>query len=249
MVCRRRVASAFLIASFLSVTFAVARAGEPRALLELFTSQGCSSCPAADRLMGQLAKDPALVALSVPVDYWDYLGWRDTLANPAHSARQRAYARVRGDGQVYTPQIVVNGAVDALGSDQTAVEQAIAETTKESSVMSVPIALSVSGSALSVKVPSAETSEQAAAEVWLCPVARTVAVAIARGENRGRTITYHNVVRNWVKLGDWKGAQSTWDVPLPQIKAAGIDAAAVVLQEGTLERPGIVLGAALTPLQ
>ena len=154
MVCRR-VAPAFLIASFVTITFAVARAGEPRALLELFTSQGCSSCPAADRLMGQLAKDPALVALSVPVDYWDYLGWRDTLANPAHSARLRAYARVRGDGQVYTPQIVVNGALDALGSDQTAVEQAIAETTKESGVMSVPITLSVSGSALSVKVPSA----------------------------------------------------------------------------------------------
>jgi hypothetical protein len=248
MVCRR-VAPAFLIASFVTITFAVARAGEPRALLELFTSQGCSSCPAADRLMGQLAKDPALVALSVPVDYWDYLGWRDTLANPAHSARQRAYARVRGDGQVYTPQIVVNGALDALGSDQTAVEQAIAETTKESGVMSVPITLSVSGSALSVKVPSAETSEQAAAEVWLCPLAKTVAVAIARGENRGRTITYHNVVRNWVKLGNWKGAESTWDVPLPQIKAAGIDAAAVMLQEGTHDRPGIVLGAALTPLQ
>jgi hypothetical protein len=248
MVCRR-VAPAFLIASFVTITFAVARAGEPRALLELFTSQGCSSCPAADRLMGQLAKDPALVALSVPVDYWDYLGWRDTLANPAHSARQRAYARVRGDGQVYTPQIVVNGALDALGSDQTAVEQAIAETTKESGVMSVPITLSVNGSALSVKVPSAETSEQAAAEVWLCPLAKTVAVAIARGENRGRTITYHNVVRNWVKLGNWKGAESTWDVPLPQIKAAGIDAAAVMLQEGTHDRPGIVLGAALTPLQ
>jgi hypothetical protein len=248
MVCRR-VASAFLIASLLTTTLAVARAGEPRALLELFTSQGCSSCPAADRLMGQMAKDPALVALSVPVDYWDYLGWRDTLANPAHSARQRAYARVRGDGQVYTPQIVVNGAVDALGSDQAAVEQAISQTTKESGVMSVPVTLSVNGNALSVRVPSAETSEQAAAEVWLCPLARTVAVAIARGENRGRTITYHNVVRNWVKLGDWKGADSTWDVPLPQIKAAGIDAAAVMLQEGTHERPGIVLGAALTPLQ
>jgi hypothetical protein len=248
MVCRR-VASAFLITSLLTTTFAVARAGEPRALLELFTSQGCSSCPAADRLMGQMAKDPALVALSVPVDYWDYLGWRDTLANPAHSARQRAYARVRGDGQVYTPQIVVNGAVDALGSDQAAVEQAISQTTKESGVMSVPVTLSVNGNVLSVRVPSAETSEQAAAEVWLCPLARTVAVAIARGENRGRTITYHNVVRNWVKLGDWKGADSTWDVPLPQIKAAGIDAAAVMLQEGTRERPGIVLGAALTPLQ
>ena len=247
---RRRVAPAFLITSFVIGTFAVARAGDLRAVLELFTSQGCSSCPAADRLIGQLVKDdPALVALSVPVDYWDYLGWRDTLANPAHSARQRGYARVRGDGQVYTPQIVVNGAVDALGSDQAAVERAIAETTKESDVMSVPVVLTVSGTALSVKVPAAETSDQAAAEVWLCPLAKTIAVAIARGENRGRTITYHNVVRDWLKLGDWTGAQSNWDVPLPQIKAAGIDAAAVILQEGTHDRPGIILGAAYAPLQ
>ena len=250
---RRRVAPAFLITSlitsFVIVTFAVARAGDPRAVLELFTSQGCSSCPAADRLMGQLVKDPALVALSIPVDYWDYLGWRDTLANSAHSARQRAYARVRADGQVYTPQIVVNGAVDALGSDQAAVERAIAETTQESGVMSVPLALTLNGNALSLKVPAAETIERAAAEVWLCPLAKTIAVAITRGENRGKTITYHNVVRDWLKLGDWTGGQSSWDVPLPQIKAAGIDAAAVMLQQGTRDRPGIILGAAYTPLQ
>ena len=94
---RRRLASASLIAGLLIATFVVARAAEPRALLELFTSQGCSSCPAADKLLGELATDPSLIALSVPIDYWDYLGWKDTLANPAHSARQRAYAHVRGD--------------------------------------------------------------------------------------------------------------------------------------------------------
>jgi hypothetical protein len=124
---RRRLASAPLIAGLLIAT-AVARAGEPRALLELFTSQGCSSCPAADKLLGELAADPSLVAISVPIDYWDYLGWKDTLASPAHSARQRAYARVRGDRQVYTPQIVVNGAMHALGSDRAAIERAIAQT-------------------------------------------------------------------------------------------------------------------------
>src|SRR5690349_5671107 len=129
----RRVAPAllvagFMIASAMAASVMAARAGEPRAVLELFTSQGCSSCPPADRLVGQLANDPSLIALSVPIDYWDYLGWRDTLANPAHSARQRAYARARGDGQVYTPQIVVNGAADALGSDQAAVERAITQT-------------------------------------------------------------------------------------------------------------------------
>ena len=89
------------------------------AVLELFTSQGCSSCPPADRLVGQLANDSSLIALSVPIDYWDYLGWRDTLANPAHSVRQRAYARARGDGQVYTPQIVVDGKWEAVGSDRS----------------------------------------------------------------------------------------------------------------------------------
>jgi hypothetical protein len=244
----RRVEPALLIAGCLIATLAVARAAEPRAVLELFTSQGCSSCPPADRLMGQLAKDPSLVALSVPIDYWDYLGWRDTLASPAHSARQRAYARVRGDGQVYTPQIVVDGATDVLGSDQTAVEHAIAQTEQTSGAMSLPVILSLSASTLSVKVPSLATSRRTG-EVWLCPLAKSVPVAIGRGENRGRTITYHNVVRSWVKLGDWTGAQSSWDVPLSQIKAAGIDAAAIMVQEGTRDRPGVILGAAYTPLQ
>ena len=103
-------------------------AGEPRALIELFTSQGCSSCPPADKLLGELAADPSLVALSDPIDYWDYLGWKDTLASPAHSARQRAYAHVRGDREVYTPQIVVNGATHVLGSDRAAIERAISQT-------------------------------------------------------------------------------------------------------------------------
>src|SRR5262249_58863578 len=127
----RRVAPALLVAGCVVASVVMARAGEPRALLELFTSQGCSSCPPADRLVGQLANDPSLIALSVPIDYWDYLGWRDTLANPAHSARQRAYARARGDGQVYTPQIVVNGSTHALGSDQAAIERAIAQTGRQ----------------------------------------------------------------------------------------------------------------------
>jgi hypothetical protein len=97
---------------------------EPRAVVELFTSQGCSSCPAADKLLGELAADPSLVPISVPIDYWDYLGWKDTLADPRNTARQKAYAYARGDGQVYTPQVVVNGAVHALGSDKAAIEHA-----------------------------------------------------------------------------------------------------------------------------
>src|SRR6266436_5087035 len=91
---------------------------EPRAVVELFTSQGCSSCPPADKLLSELAADPSLVAISVPIDYWDYLGWKDTLADHRNTARQKAYAHTRGDGQVYTPQVVVNGSLHALGSDK-----------------------------------------------------------------------------------------------------------------------------------
>jgi len=245
---RRRFAPAPLIAGLLISTFTVARAAEPRALLELFTSQGCSSCPAADKLLGELANDPTLIVLSDPIDYWDYLGWKDTLASPAHSARQRAYAHMRGDREVYTPQIVVNGAMDALGSDQAEIEKIIAQTDAESDVMALPVLLSLDGGGLTVKVEAAE-NEHASGEVWLCTLARAVAVAIGRGENRGRTLTYHNVVRNWLKLGDWTGGAATWTVPAAQFKTDGVDAAVVMVQEGTHDKPGIVLGAAYTPLQ
>jgi len=243
----RRLASAPLIAGLLVATFVVARAAEPRALLELFTSQGCSSCPAADKLLGELAGDPSLVVMSDPIDYWDYLGWKDTLASPSHSERQRAYARARGDRQVYTPQIVVNGAMHVLGSDRAAIERVIAQTDQKSAVMSLPVLVSIGGGNLTVKAESAE-NEHAAGEIWLCPLAKAVPVAIGRGENRGRTITYHNVVRRWMKLGDWMGTAATWNVPLADIKADDIDAAAIMVQEGTHDKPGIILGAAYTPL-
>ena len=107
---------------------APARAGEPRAVIELFTSQGCSSCPPADKLLGELAHDPSLIALSLPVDYWDYLGWKDTLALHGHADPPARLRAARGDREVYTPQVVVNGVVHALGSDKAAIEKAIAQT-------------------------------------------------------------------------------------------------------------------------
>jgi hypothetical protein len=243
---RCRSASAPLVAAILLATFGIARA-EPRALLELFTSQGCSSCPAADKLLGELANDPSVVALSVPIDYWDYLGWKDTLASPGHSARQRAYAHVRGDRQVYTPQVVVDGAMHVLGSDRAAIERTIAQTAQKPSVMSLPVMLSVNGGNLAVTI-KAKDGDHTAGEVWLCPVARAVAVAIGRGENHGRTITYHNVVRRWLKLGDWTATDATWSVPISEIKGDDVDAAAVMVQEGSQEKPGIILGAAYTAL-
>jgi hypothetical protein len=250
---RNRFASAPLVAGLLIASCGLACA-EPRAVLELFTSQGCSSCPAADKLLGDLASDSSLIALSVPIDYWDYLGWKDTLASPAHSARQRAYSHVRGDRQVYTPQIVVNGAMHVLGSDRAAVERMIAQTDQKPPVMTLPVQLSVNGGNLSVTVKAkgdavAGNGTSMNGEVWLCPLARAVTVSIDRGENRGRTITYHNVVRRWMKLGDFAGTDATWTVPMSEIRADGIDAAAVMVQQGNHDKPGIILGAAYTPLE
>jgi hypothetical protein len=240
---RRRALLPGLLAAVASVAIGAVQAGaEPRAVVELFTSQGCSSCPPADRLLGELARDPSIVAMSMPIDYWDYIGWKDTLAKPRHAARQRFYAKTRGDGDVFTPQVVVNGLVHAVGSDKAAIEQAIAESRRDGATLSLPVKLSIADGKLNVDVLAA-TPEAASGEVWLCALGKAIPVTIGRGENSGRTVTYHNVVRRWVKLGDWTGAARTFSVPVADLQ--GADAAAVIVQAGTADHPGTMLGAAL----
>jgi hypothetical protein len=221
-------------------------AAEPRAVLELFTSQGCSSCPAADKLVGELRQDPSVIAMSLAVDYWDYLGWKDTLALHGHSNRQRAYANVRGDREVYTPQMVVNGRVHVLGSDKAAIEQAIQQTRKNADTLTLPVSLAVADGEVTVTAASKDKSP--AGEVWLCPITRSVQVPIGRGENHGRTLTYYNVVRRWQKLGDWNGTAQSWKVPLSAIESDGADAVAVVVQAGSAPAPSTMLGAAYIDL-
>jgi len=220
---------------------------EPRAVIELFTSQGCSSCPAADKLLGELADDPSLVPISVPIDYWDYLGWKDTLADSRNTARQKAYANARGDGQVYTPQVVVNGSLHVLGSDKAAIERAIAQTRKTGAMASPPVTLAVVDGRLNVAVPDG-TDGRTSAEVWLCGLMKTATIAIGRGENKGRTVTYHNVVRRWIKLGDWIGKANAWSIPVQTLEGDGIDEAAILMQGGTTDKPRIILGASLAAI-
>lgn len=243
---------AAIAAAFLMILGAKPASAEPRAVIELFTSQGCSSCPAADKLLGELAEDPSVMTLSLGVDYWDYLGWKDTLALHGHSKRQRAYARARGDREVYTPQIVVNGAVQVLGSDKNAIDNAIDQTRRDATVLSVPVTVTVTDGNVVVNIPAAET-ENLSGEVWLCPVTGKVMVDIGRGENNGRTITYTNVVRRWVKLGNWSGRAESFTFPVSELASedyalSDIDRVAVLLQDGVAARPGIVLGAASTKL-
>ncbi len=221
---------------------------EPKAVVELFTSQGCSSCPAADKLLGELARDPSVIALSLPIDYWDYLGWKDTLADSRFSARQKAYSRMRGDRDVYTPQAIVNGAAHVIGSDRARIEGAIMDTGKAGKVMSLPVKLSLSGKQITVSVAAGNESTPARGEVWLCAISRAVPISIGRGENRGREVVYHNVVRNLLKVGDFNGSAGSWTVPLDSVMREGIDAAAVLVQDGSRDKPGPMLGAAFTAL-
>jgi hypothetical protein len=245
------VGSASLILSASPAIFwsAAARA-DPRAVVELFTSQGCSSCPPADKLLGELARDSSIVAISLPVDYWDYLGWKDTLALAGHSKRQHAYARARGDREVYTPQVVVNGVTHVLGSDKAAIERAIAQSENAGHTgLALPISMSVADEMLTVNV-AAGKNQHGSGEVWLCPLTKSVPVAIGRGENNGRTITYYNVVRRWIKLGDWKGKADNFKMPLADItSSANVDAVAVIVQGGAAASPGRMLGAAVTSLR
>ena len=249
------------VAAFVCAASAVApaaQAGETRAVIELFTSQGCSSCPPADKLLGELSKDPTLIVMSLPVDYWDYLGWKDTLALHGHTNRQRAYSTARGDRNVYTPQAVINGVVHVLGSDRVAIENAIAQTQQNARPLAMPVTLKIADEKVFVTVAAGSDSNTNSAEVWLCPITDSAPVDVGRGENSGRTLTYHNVVRRWVKLGDWSGKAETFSIPLSDLPGKryaldDIDRVAVVLQSGVAAKsgtlPGMMLGAAQARLR
>lgn len=219
----------------------------PRAIVELFTSQGCSSCPAADKLLGELARDPTLITISLSIDVWDYLGWKDTLADPRNTARWQGYAKSRGDRERYTPQAVVNGAVHALGSDRTAIEKAIAKSRRNEAVMSVPVTTARGGDRLTIALPGGTPAVAATVSVW--GLAKAVTVMITRGENKGRTVTYHNVARRFVNLGAWDAATNRWSVPLRELAGDGVESAAVLVQTGTKEKPSAILGATLASIR
>jgi hypothetical protein len=211
---------------------------KPRAVIELYTSQGCSSCPPADELFAKMASDPDLITLSLPVDYWDRLGWKDTLAKHAFTERQAAYAGRRGDGEVYTPQAVVNGIEHAVGSRRSAIDAAVAETAAS---LRVPLSAKRDGNNILVSVGGAGASAAAQSTVVLMPYLGAREVAIGRGENARRTVTYTNIVRDIVAIADWNGKPIARAIPLEDFK--NYDGLVVLLQAGSPGKPGAILGA------
>jgi len=220
-----------------------ATSAQVKGVYELFTSQGCSSCPAADELLGRLAKRDDMIALTLPVDYWDYLGWRDTLARPEFSTRQKAYAKALGDGMVYTPQAVVSGLAHINGSNADKIDRAIEKTAKLFAASRVPIKLSAGEGRLVIDVASAPDGVEAKeATVWLATIAGSVKVPILRGENQGRTIVYSNVVRALMPVGTWSGKEMIVQLDRRSFMHGSADRCAVFLQRG---HGGPIVGAAI----
>jgi hypothetical protein len=219
----------------------------PATVIELFTSQGCKSCPPADTLFAQYAQRPDILALTYNVDYWDYLGWKDTLANADNTDRQRQYAVARGDHQVYTPQVVVDGYTHVIGSDSKQVDKAIVAHTGS---LTVPLTLSASNDAVTVTVADATRPGLPHATLWLVMYNPSVTVPVEKGENAGKTLTYTNVVRKLRPIAMWKGSLLSVDIPMSELMRTKAIRGAVMLQvdkgDGKL---GPVIGVATIDLQ
>ncbi len=205
-------------------------------VVELYTSQGCSSCPEADQLLEQLSHRPDIIALSFPVSYWDYLGWKDTLAKPENANRQRAYAKTMGEGEVFTPQAIVNGVKNCIGSNRAAIEAAVEDTAPVVGKFAVPIILTRDDGKLIIETGGApEGSKYRKGKVWVATVQQPLPVPITRGENAGTVVTYTNVVRKLTEAGDWEGAPASYALPLSSLAEDG-ESLVVFLQAETQGR-------------
>lgn len=225
-----------LLLSLLSLTASPALA-RPPVVVELFTAQGCSSCGAANVTVSQLAERTDVLALTFAVDYWDYLGWPDTFARPEFTERQRAYARKLALREVYTPQVVVDGRVQASGVKDDAVEALVATAARTR--LNAPDMLFLGAHRVAV---GSGPSPRGGADVWLIRYdPREQEVTPRRGDNKGQTLVQRNVVREIVRLGGWRGSPTAYR--LPAAKEEGL-AMAVIVQA---PKGGKILGVAVKP--
>lgn len=243
-----RLATAAMLFALLQGAAAAQDATRPLAVVELFTSQGCSSCPPADAFLAELADRGDVVALSYHVDYWDYLGWRDTLGSPANTERQRAYGRSFGSRSVYTPQAVINGREHmsgAKGEDISATMESLARASKG---MNVDVSASYSGESIMIDLGEA-TGYPRKAHVVVAYFEPARQVDIARGENAGRQAVYRNSVTSLQTVGMWHGETTKLEVPHDEIASRGAGGCAILLQKvGKDGTPGPIIGATLLPI-
>ena len=244
MLNRRRFLGAALATGLIPATGTLARSagasGHP-VVVELFTSQGCSSCPPADALLGELSRRDDVITLGYHVDYWDYIGWPDPFADPLFTSRQRHYATALGNRTIYTPQMVLDGTYDQIGSRSFEVEAAIDRLLKANPAdrISVPITLTgVPDGSIGVSLPAADVPD--GSTVLMAASTSRHVTEVKRGENAGWTLTDHDVVRQLAKVGDYTGRAVDWAIA-PESFRKGTDRLAVWLQAAG---NGPIMGAA-----
>lgn len=246
MTLSRRLRLALAAATLLVTHSATAEAGErQRGVVELFTSQGCSSCPPADATLAAFAQRDDVIALAYHVDYWDYLGWSDTLASPENTQRQRDYATALGNRTVYTPQVIVNGMAHRNGADGPAIERLLAETTSQSMQVDVSIRESADSIVIEAKHGAGGADAVKANLLLVFFEAKTV-VKILRGENAGRDVVYWNAVTGVQAAGMWHGEDLRLEIPMSEVRRKGTGGCAALLQTlGKDGAPGPIIGAAV----
>ena len=239
-----RLAAATVFAGLLLGAAVAGETKKPVGVVELFTSQGCSSCPPADAIFAELAKKRELVALAYHVDYWDYLGWQDTLASPDNTERQYNYAKSFGAHAVYTPQVVINGRTHVNGSSRSEIAGTLAKFDKAGQGMSVDIKVMRAGDSIVIDAGEGAGDEQGKVVLVYYDPARPV--TIDRGENRGQTVIYWNAVTAIQTAGMWHGAAARYEFPASEIAKKSTGGCAVLLQSMSKKGlPGPILGAAL----
>jgi hypothetical protein len=215
-------------------------------VIELFTSQGCSDCPPADKILNELAHRKDIIALSLPVTYWDMLGWKDTFATEANTQRQKAYAAAMGRSGIYTPQMIVDGVVTMVGNQRDDVMGTLAaRDSGRSHEWNVPISVSLVSGHVEIDLPSAHgRRNKPIAAVWVMRTLSHATDQVDDGENRDRHLKYVNLVEDLQHAGEWSGDALKIDVPVNAGKAKA-DGVAVLLQ---LHDYGPVIGAATLAL-
>jgi len=218
---------------------AIAQQAQDRlTVVELFTSQGCSSCPPADAFLGELTKRADVLPLSLHVDYWDYIGWKDPFADAKHTSRQRTYAARFGLRYVYTPQMVIHGNAQATGSDRRRVLSSIEESR---ALPRIPIKLKQGrGGVVMVTIEGGTATASQPAEVVLVMIDSEHKTSVKRGENRGKTLSNFNVVRSMTTVAEWTGGNMEFATNVSEVQGSG-DTVAVFVQS---EENGRILGAA-----
>ncbi|MBY3535274.1 DUF1223 domain-containing protein [Rhizobium laguerreae] len=214
--------------------------GTPKGVVELFTSQGCSSCPPADAAFRKLVNQGDVIALAYHVDYWNYLGWADTLSSKENTERQYGYAKTMGRSNVYTPQAIVNGRDHLAGADLNGINSKIDTYSSEGNGLTVPISAAMRGDELEIKI----SAGQGKANVVMVYFDKEKTIDVEKGENSGKKISYLHSVTNVETVGMWDGKATSLTLPASVLQRPQLEGCAILLQSATADGdPAAILGA------